>query len=130
MNIQPFLLERLQSVYENTVEYNLTESGFHPFTLQELLTPEELNDITSTVLGYGQTNGSIPLRETIAQLYSQCTGDNILVTNGSSEANFVACRSLLQKGRLLLEGDEAVDGFGETTMDGNEVFRIGFGHLF
>jgi len=98
MNIQPFLLERLQSVYENTVEYNLTESGFHPFSLQELLSPTELHDITNTVLGYGQTNGSIPLRETIGQLYNHCTSDNVLVTNGSSEANFVACRSLLKKG--------------------------------
>jgi len=98
MNIQPFLLERIQSLYENTVEYNLTESGFHPFTLQELLTTDELDMIQNTVLGYGQTNGSIPLRELIADLYEPCDREQILVTNGSAEANFVACRTLLEKG--------------------------------
>jgi len=49
-------------------------------------------------LGYGQTNGSIELRKTIAALYDDCAEDNIVVTNGSSEANFVACHTLLEKG--------------------------------
>jgi len=98
MNIRTFLLERVQSLYENTVEYNLTESGFHPFTLKELLSPEQLHDIENTVLGYGQTNGLIPLRNTISKLYHDCSADDILVTNGTAEANFVACHSLLEKG--------------------------------
>ena len=99
MNIRPFELERLQSLYENTVDFNLTESGFHPFTLTELLSETELKEIGNTVLGYGQTNGSIPLRETIAGIYGSGLGpENILVTNGSAEANFVACHTLLQKG--------------------------------
>jgi aspartate/methionine/tyrosine aminotransferase len=98
MNIRIFDLERVQSLYENTVAINLTESGFHPYTLKELLSPEQLASIHETVLGYGQTNGSIPLRETIAELYPNCTSENILVTNGSAEANFVACHTLLEKG--------------------------------
>ncbi|MTI32970.1 aminotransferase class I/II-fold pyridoxal phosphate-dependent enzyme [Xanthovirga aplysinae] len=98
MNIRTFDLERIQSLYENTVEFNLTESGFHPFSLKELLTPEELDEINNTTLGYGQTNGSIPLRKRIASLYPNCHEENILVTNGSSEANFVACHTLLKKG--------------------------------
>lgn len=99
MNIPIFLLERIQSLYENTVDYNLTESGFHPFTLKELLTKEQLENIQNTVLGYGQTNGSIPLRDTIAQNYgSGFNRENIMVTNGSAEANFVACHTLLEKG--------------------------------
>ena len=98
MPIRTFELERIQSLYENTVEYNLTESGFHPFTLQELLTPEELHQLTNTVLGYGQTNGSIPARQRIASLYPGCTEDQILICNGSSEANFVACHTLLEPG--------------------------------
>ena len=98
MKIPIFELERVQSIYENTVEYNLTESGFHPFTLSELLTPGQIEELTTTVLGYGQTNGSIPLRERIAALYQEQTVDNVLVTNGSAEANFVACHSLLEAG--------------------------------
>ncbi|MDN5203731.1 aminotransferase class I/II-fold pyridoxal phosphate-dependent enzyme [Fulvivirgaceae bacterium BMA10] len=95
--MKTFDLERIQSLYENTVEYNLTESGFHPFTLKELLTDSQLKEVTQTVLGYGQTNGSIGLREKISDLYPKCHIDNILVTNGSSEANFIACRTLLKK---------------------------------
>jgi len=98
MKIPIFELERAQSIYENTVEYNLTESGFHPLTLSELLTPEQIDGLTSTVLGYGQTNGSVPLRERIVALYDGQMVDNVLVTNGSAEANFVACHSLLEAG--------------------------------
>jgi len=98
MKIPIFELERVQSIYENTVDYNLTESGFHPLTLSELLTPEQIDGLTSTVLGYGQTNGSVPLRERIAELYEGQTIENVLVTNGSAEANFVACHSLLEAG--------------------------------
>ncbi|WP_299275102.1 aminotransferase class I/II-fold pyridoxal phosphate-dependent enzyme [uncultured Psychroserpens sp.] len=98
MNIRTFDLERIQSLYENTVPINLTESGFHPYTLEELLTPDQIKMITSTVLGYGQTNGSIPLRQIISKLYPNCNEDNILVTNGSAEANFIACHTILKPG--------------------------------
>jgi len=49
-------------------------------------------------LGYGQTNGSIPLRQTISQMYTDCNEDQIMVTNGTCEANFIACHTLLEKG--------------------------------
>ncbi len=98
MNIRVFELERVQSLFENTVDFNLTESGFHPYKLNELLTPGQIEELTNTVLGYGQTNGSILLRKQIASYYPGCTEANILVTNGSAEANFVACHTLLEKG--------------------------------
>ena len=69
MNFETFELERIQSLYENTVDFNLTESGFHPYTLDELLTTDQLQDLHRTVLGYGQTNGSVALRERIAALF-------------------------------------------------------------
>jgi len=97
MNIPIFELERIQSLFENTVDYNLTESGFHPYKLQELLSPNQINELLNTVLGYGQTNGSIKLRDKISALYKNATRNNILVTNGSSEANFVACHTILEK---------------------------------
>ncbi len=98
MNIPIFELERVQSLFENTVDFNLTESGFHPYTLSELLDADQLNELTNTVLGYGQTNGSIPLRKRISDMYNDVDEENVLVTNGSSEANFVACHTLLEKG--------------------------------
>ena len=98
MNIRTFDLERIQSLYENTVPYNLTESGFHPYTLSELLSEEQQEELNNEVLGYGQTNGSVSLREKIAGLYRESDYKNILICNGSSEANYVACHTLLNKG--------------------------------
>ncbi len=98
MNIPIFELERVQSLFENTVDFNLTESGFHPYTLNELLNKEQIEDMKNTVLGYGQTNGSIPLRKKISALYHGVNEENVLVTNGSSEANFIVCHTLLKKG--------------------------------
>lgn len=102
LRIRTFELERVQSLYENTVPFNLTESGFHPFTLKELLNAEQLQEVENLVLGYGQTNGSIPLRKTIANLYEGCDEDNVLVTNGTCEANFIACHTLLEPGDEVL----------------------------
>ncbi|HYW34171.1 MAG TPA: aminotransferase class I/II-fold pyridoxal phosphate-dependent enzyme [Balneolaceae bacterium] len=100
MNIPVFELERVQSMHENTVEYNLTESGFHPYTLDELLDTRQIQKLNNIALGYGQTNGSAKLRKRISSLYKNADVDeeNILVTNGSSEANFVACHTLLEHG--------------------------------
>lgn len=102
--MQPFELERIQSLYENTVEFNLTESGVHPYTLRELLTEEERGQLMDLSLGYGQTNGSIPLREVITGLYpdTDLTTDQVLVTNGSAEANYIAMQTLLEPGDEVL----------------------------
>ena len=66
MYIETFELERNQSLYENTVEFNLTESGIHPYTLRELLTEEQQQAVLDLRLGYGQTNGAPELRATLA----------------------------------------------------------------
>ncbi len=102
MKIETFELERRQSVWENRVKFNLTESGVHPYKLTELLTPDEQQELLSIRLGYGQTNGSDELRKTISQIYGQSDSDNVLVTNGSSEANFVVTWSLLEPGDELI----------------------------
>jgi aspartate/methionine/tyrosine aminotransferase len=98
MRIPVFHLERNQSLWENLVEYNLSESGVHPLTLAELFTrePQALDDLAHCELGYCQTNGSIVLRERIAALYPGATSANVLVTNGTSEANFVTAWCLAE----------------------------------
>ena len=108
MEIEIFELERVQSIWENRVDYNLTESGVHPYTLSELLQPEELGALANLRLGYGQTNGSIPLREAIARLYPGAGSDNVVVTNGSAEANFVAGNAYRALGAEL----DAREAFG------------------
>jgi hypothetical protein len=89
MKIEQFKMERMQSTWENVVDYNLSESGVHPLNLQELVTEKELQEILRLELGYTQTNGTPPLRENIARLYPGASLEQILVTAGSSEANFL-----------------------------------------
>jgi len=95
MKIDIFELERTLSLWENRVKYNLTESGIHPFTLNEVLNQDEIEKLFSLRLGYGQSNGSEELRDAISQLYPDIDLDNVLVTNGSAEANFLAIWSYL-----------------------------------
>lgn len=102
MKIPDFELERIQSIWEHQVEYNLTESGLHPFTLRELLDDDQLDQLLSLRLGYTQTNGTIPLRHAISKQYPGAGIDNILVTSGSSEANFIATWLTLEPGDELV----------------------------
>ena len=102
MKIETFELERVQSLWENRVKYNLTESGIHPYTLNELLGHNEIEKLLSLKLGYGQTNGSPELREAISGLYPGTDLDNVLVTSGSAEANFIAIWTYLEPGDELV----------------------------
>ncbi|HET6266811.1 MAG TPA: aminotransferase class I/II-fold pyridoxal phosphate-dependent enzyme [Acidobacteriota bacterium] len=98
MRIEPFAMERMQSTWENLVDFNLSESGVHPMTLEELFAGEsaQSTDLLRQELGYGQSNGTIELRDQIAALYPGATRDHILVTNGTSEANFVTVWNLVE----------------------------------
>lgn len=98
MKVEQFKMERMQSTWENVVDYNLSESGVHPLSLREFVGEEELSEIMKVPLGYSQTNGTPELREEIVRLYSQITPDQILVTAGSSEANFLLMWSLIEPG--------------------------------
>ena len=96
----PFELERWQSTWENRVRFNLSESGVHPLSIQELLGLAGASSLPllDVRLGYSQSNGTDLLRERIAAHYPGASPDQVLVTTGSSEANFVTCWRLLQPG--------------------------------
>jgi aspartate/methionine/tyrosine aminotransferase len=95
MRFETFEMERMQSTWENRVRYNLSESGVQPLNLGELVDPATLRD---TALGYPQTNGSIELRELVSELYPGSDAANVLVTNGTAEANFVSVLNLVEPG--------------------------------
>src|SRR5919198_4721715 len=44
MQLEPFALERFQSIWENRVPLNLAESGVHPLTVFELADSRELQE--------------------------------------------------------------------------------------
>lgn len=100
MKIEPFELERWQSVWENRVELNIAESGVEPLTLRELLQGNtwQLEHILNARLGYPQTNGSEELRGRIAALYDGANAEDVLVTCGGAEANYLATWSLIERG--------------------------------
>jgi aspartate/methionine/tyrosine aminotransferase len=103
VKIETFALERFQSVWENQVAWNVSESGVHPLRLTDLVDAPVLHDaVLQQELGYPQTNGTIELRETIAAMYPGASAAHVQVTNGGSEANCV----LLM--RLVEPGDEIV----------------------
>jgi aspartate/methionine/tyrosine aminotransferase len=101
MHVEPFAMERFQSLWEFVVEYNLSESGVHPLKLEEIIQGRGLQDFLNVSIGYNQTNGTETLRSTIARLYPGATSQNILVTTGSSEANFLSSWALLKPGDEL-----------------------------
>jgi aspartate/methionine/tyrosine aminotransferase len=103
MKLEQFAMERMQSTYENLVEFNLSESGVRPLTTRELVEHAEgLEALLDQPLVYSQSNGTIELRQSIAALYPGAGIDHIEVTNGGSEANFIATL------RLVEPGDEVV----------------------
>lgn len=103
MKIERFEMERFQSTWENTVQYNLSESGIHPLTLAGLVDHTWVQEVLShEPLGYGSTNGSEALRREIAGLHHGAGYENVLVTCGTAEANFLTAWALLE------HSDEAV----------------------
>ena len=99
MKLEQFAMERMQSTYENLVEFNLSESGVHPLTARELIEdPAGLEGLLDQPLVYSQSNGTIDLRRAIAALYPGAGIDHIEVTNGGSEANFITTFNLIEPG--------------------------------
>jgi aspartate/methionine/tyrosine aminotransferase len=93
-------MERMMSRYEQEVDFNLSESGVHPMLLRELLgeSQDQLDKLLDTDLNYPHANGVPELRERIAALYDGAAADNVLVTVGAIEANYITMRSLLGPG--------------------------------
>lgn len=92
MRIDLFRMERTQCLFENEVEFNLSESGVLPLRVEELVDDPE--QFLSYSLKYPESDGSNELRDHIAKWYG-ARRDEILVTNGGSEANFTALWGLL-----------------------------------
>jgi aspartate/methionine/tyrosine aminotransferase len=93
-------MERMMSMFEQDVDYNLSESGVHPMLMRELLADnsELIADMLDTDLNYPHVNGIPELRQHIADMYSLARADNVLVTVGAIEANYITIRTLLNPG--------------------------------
>jgi len=99
MRLETFALERFQSIWENRVAWNVSESGVHPLRVSELVDSTALHDaLLDQELGYPQTNGTIELRQSISGMYPGATPDHVQVTNGGSEANCILLMHLVEPG--------------------------------
>ncbi len=99
MKLEQFAMERMQSMYENLVEFNLSESGVRPLTPRELIEDTTgLDGLLDQPLVYTQSNGTVDLRRAIATMYPGAGIENIEVTNGGSEANFITTFNLVEPG--------------------------------
>jgi aspartate/methionine/tyrosine aminotransferase len=105
MKIETFALERWMVKYEVKVDYDIAESGIYPLSVNELLgwePPAEreriINHLLDLRLGYDEGPGSLELRSRLAETYTNCGPENILVTTGAIEANFLLFNVLLNPG--------------------------------
>jgi len=105
MKIEPFLLERWMTRHETHVKYDIAESGILPLTTNDLLDFEPESARASTLdallqlpLGYSEARGTAALRSALAATYSSASPDQILVTTGAIEANYLLFNVLLDAG--------------------------------
>ncbi|GMV22745.1 MAG: aminotransferase [Acidimicrobiia bacterium] len=105
MKIEPFLLERWMTRHETHVKYDIAESGILPLSTQDLLNfedaevrPATLDALLQLPLGYSEARGTEQLRGLLAGTYRSVSSDQILVTTGAIEANFLLFNDLLDAG--------------------------------
>ncbi len=129
MRIDRFEMERTQCLYENQVDYNLSESGVLPLQVGEII--EGVRDaewLKGLRMKYPPANGSELLRERIAGFYGAgATRDHVLVQNGGSEANFTTLWGLLEKGdraAVMIPNYLQARGLARAFGGGADAFRL------
>ncbi len=105
MKIESFALERWMTTWETQVEYDIAESGILPLTTNDLLDllpvaerAATLDHLLDTRLGYSEAPGSHELRAALAATYAATGPENILITTGAIEANYLLFNTLLDPG--------------------------------
>lgn len=105
MAYETFALERWMTTWELDVDCDIAESGILPLSLDDIyhFIPSDAGsqlerDLHTMTLGYSEARGSIELRTALADTYRRATPDDVLVTTGAIEANFLLFNTLLEPG--------------------------------
>src|SRR6267143_4794385 len=93
MKFPRFEMERMQSAWEHKVKYDLSESGVEALTLAEIT--RDPKELLKTKLGYAEGVGREATRALIAGIHPGHEADDVMITTGKSEANFLALASLV-----------------------------------
>ena len=96
MKFPRFDMERMQSFWEHKVKYDLSESGVEALTLAEIT--RDPRELMKTRLGYAEGVGREATRTLIAGIHPGHEADDVMITTGTSEANFLALASLVGPG--------------------------------
>jgi len=100
MTIPTFLVERWIGKYEWTIPYDLAETGVFPLKVEELYAMDSTlpERCAACQLDYGVNPGRAELRAAIAEMYPDKTADDILITHGAIEANWLLMHALVNAG--------------------------------
>lgn len=105
MKVETFTLERWMSTWETVAKFDIAESGIFPLTTRELLDFLPVDDrrlvedqLLDLRLGYNEARGTARLRADLAATYENVNPDQILVTTGAIEANYLLVNTLLEAG--------------------------------
>jgi len=96
MRFPEFSMERMQSTWEHRVKYDLSESGLEALTLEDAV--RDLGALATERLGYANGMGREETRTLVAAFHPDATHENVLITTGTSEANFLALATLVEPG--------------------------------
>ena len=96
MRLPDFAMERMQSTFEKQVRYDLSESGVEALTLEDAV--RSMDELRTVALGYGDGRGREVTRALVASFHAGADPEGVLLTTGTSEANFLALATLVSPG--------------------------------
>lgn len=96
MDFPEFAMERLQSTWEKKVRYDLSESGVEALTLEEAA--RDVDALRTVPLTYAEGIGREATRALVAVFHPGASVESVLITTGTSEANFLTLATLLSPG--------------------------------
>lgn len=100
MKITRFATEHFFAKYEFTTPYQLCNSDCETLTVDELLklAGVPLAEFGKLSLGYTESPGNLPLRESIAAMYKGISADEVIFLGSPIEGIYLAARAILNPG--------------------------------
>lgn len=104
MDIAKFGVEEWLNVWENDAKYDIAGSSISAMTMEEIIacgpmtSDDFFKSLLQTKMNYGWIEGSPEFKEEVSKLYNTVRPSQVLQTNGTTGANFIALFGLLKQG--------------------------------
>jgi capreomycidine synthase len=104
MRLAPALLEEWMRRFYFATDFDIGSSGVEDFSLAEIrrLTGLTLEELDELVFHDSQTLGASALRRAIGERLARGRTESVMVTHGSTDANFMIMHALLEPGDEVL----------------------------